>query len=434
MYYFSNNDQQFGPFTLDELKGKKITKTTLVWKEGMENWELAENVEELKGIAISVPPPLPNPQNTNAKSNSTIPSFSKMNSDEEPYIPFEEYKEDVALMIGITLIVCGGFIYFINNNSSHNSDLDQLHGFIMVALLLVRIGICYYATQIADRLNRNQTLWGILGFLFPGISMVILGALKRKEKEIVLDHSAPKKIQVEKLIEQAKKYLTEEQYSTAIKFLNKALHIDKDSIPAKFYKAEIYFKKGFHKEAKNIFSLIYNDSSFGTMSNYYIANILIEDKNFEEAKSYLQKALLGKNNDAKLLNDKYYLFQGKYLLNESDTSLKVASYSGYGNSVCKYKSGIAEIDQQNSKVVENNTVYISKYGIVCQFQKLNGENYIAVRYSEIESALHSENEIILNLINGIQLKLYSSDKGNAVNETYKDIVKNYKNFTGKTLN
>jgi hypothetical protein len=40
-YYLHDGTVLSGPFTLDELKAKKITKTTSVWCEGMEDWNTA---------------------------------------------------------------------------------------------------------------------------------------------------------------------------------------------------------------------------------------------------------------------------------------------------------------------------------------------------------------------------------------------------------
>lgn len=58
-YFYSEKDQQLGPFTLDELKTKRLKKSTLVWTEGMKDWAAADSLDELKEMAISEPPPLP---------------------------------------------------------------------------------------------------------------------------------------------------------------------------------------------------------------------------------------------------------------------------------------------------------------------------------------------------------------------------------------
>ena len=56
-FLFIDNEQQ-GPFNLEELKTKKINRTTKVWFEGLEDWKNAEEIEELKSILVSIPPPI----------------------------------------------------------------------------------------------------------------------------------------------------------------------------------------------------------------------------------------------------------------------------------------------------------------------------------------------------------------------------------------
>jgi len=65
-YMVAVNGQQSGPFTLEQLKQfvntGEFTKQTHVWKQGMENWQEAGNVQELEGVFSSnTPPPMPPP-------------------------------------------------------------------------------------------------------------------------------------------------------------------------------------------------------------------------------------------------------------------------------------------------------------------------------------------------------------------------------------
>jgi hypothetical protein len=57
-YYLHDGTTDSGPFNFVELKEKKITKTTSVWCEGMEDWKDAGDVEELRKILFSTPPPI----------------------------------------------------------------------------------------------------------------------------------------------------------------------------------------------------------------------------------------------------------------------------------------------------------------------------------------------------------------------------------------
>ena len=59
-YYVAINGQAQGAFSIEVLKqmqqNGQLTKETLVWKQGMANWEKASNVVDLQGLFVDVPP------------------------------------------------------------------------------------------------------------------------------------------------------------------------------------------------------------------------------------------------------------------------------------------------------------------------------------------------------------------------------------------
>lgn len=55
-YYLHDGDEQRGPFSLDDLKTKFITKETPVWREGLNDWTKAGMLDELSSLFASVPP------------------------------------------------------------------------------------------------------------------------------------------------------------------------------------------------------------------------------------------------------------------------------------------------------------------------------------------------------------------------------------------
>lgn len=57
-YYLHENDITVGPFTIEELKVKRITAFTPIWCEGFENWKTAGEIEELKPILFDLPSPI----------------------------------------------------------------------------------------------------------------------------------------------------------------------------------------------------------------------------------------------------------------------------------------------------------------------------------------------------------------------------------------
>lgn len=64
-YFVSVNGQNAGPFNLQQLQqlvqNGQLTRNTYVWKNGMQNWELAGSVQELSMLFGAVPPPPPMP-------------------------------------------------------------------------------------------------------------------------------------------------------------------------------------------------------------------------------------------------------------------------------------------------------------------------------------------------------------------------------------
>lgn len=75
IFFLFIDDEQQGPFNLEELKKKKITTTTKVWFEGLEDWKNAEEIEELKSLLVSIPPSI--------KTFATPPPIKKVPSKDE---------------------------------------------------------------------------------------------------------------------------------------------------------------------------------------------------------------------------------------------------------------------------------------------------------------------------------------------------------------
>lgn len=95
-YFYSENDEQLGPVTIEDLKTKNINRNTLVWKEGMENWQKASEVKELASLFASVPPPLPKkkkeastpPPISESKANLSAKRFYYVDSKNEKHGPY----------------------------------------------------------------------------------------------------------------------------------------------------------------------------------------------------------------------------------------------------------------------------------------------------------------------------------------------------------
>jgi hypothetical protein len=83
-YFLHDGTESSGPFDLEELKVRKITKTTPVWFEGMQHWKNAEEIPELSSVFTVIPPPFksfsavpPKPKTEKKKRDQKILGLSK---------------------------------------------------------------------------------------------------------------------------------------------------------------------------------------------------------------------------------------------------------------------------------------------------------------------------------------------------------------------
>lgn len=107
-YYLHNGQESIGPFTKEELKEQKIKKYTPVWSEDMNDWKKAGEIDELKIILLSIPPP-----NYNSQKNEFVKPQKRS---------FLKY-----FLIGIFLmafVVIGSTI--ISENNTNNQDTNIL--------------------------------------------------------------------------------------------------------------------------------------------------------------------------------------------------------------------------------------------------------------------------------------------------------------------
>jgi hypothetical protein len=76
-YYLHDGSDNIGPFDIEELKAHKISRTTKIWFDGIEEWQNADEIEELKMIFTSIPPPIkpvstPPPININPTVDKSV--------------------------------------------------------------------------------------------------------------------------------------------------------------------------------------------------------------------------------------------------------------------------------------------------------------------------------------------------------------------------
>jgi len=115
-FYITLNGKQEGPFTLVELKEKQTTRETLVWCEGMSQWSIAKDVEELRELFPAVPPPFPSlpppppAASKPVKANVPPPSPGSSPASSKPVAPAPTNKLTPLHLAGLALIAIVTFV------------------------------------------------------------------------------------------------------------------------------------------------------------------------------------------------------------------------------------------------------------------------------------------------------------------------------------
>ena len=123
-YFYSDEKEQFGPFSFEELKDKNISAETLIWFSGLEKWTQAKHIKEIEEILELTPPPLDTNtlpllpitiSNSTKKDNETnefVFPKEETNSSLLKKIKRERSKMNNALATTLAVISCF-FFYFV---------------------------------------------------------------------------------------------------------------------------------------------------------------------------------------------------------------------------------------------------------------------------------------------------------------------------------
>lgn len=263
-YHYAEKGKTFGPFTIEELKQKRLKKETLVWTEGMADWQAAENVDELKEILIAAPPPIRKEKIQNQKPSKKV--------------DITIYKNSGALFLGITLLIFS-LISFAILNSKDGYETIEDHS---LTLLIARIVICFIVVDLASSQKRNSFMWGVFAFLFPAITLIILGLMENK---------------IEKFDEKfasiwcakANGYYINGKYETAVDILSQLINLT-NSPEAIELRAKIYFELNEYEKAKSDLDRLIEESKLLSSAYYYLGNIEENKGNINNAIFYWQKA------------------------------------------------------------------------------------------------------------------------------------------------
>ena len=151
-YFIHNGETENGPFDIEQLKSMQIKNETPIWYEGIQNWTIAGNVEELKSIIISTSTP-PKFENF-AQQNSNVhpPSFRKANFETNQNFEPKKSKtlRNVLIGVGVLAVLFIGISIASNNSEPTYNENGEF------------IGVDSAATSVVDeernRINEELTI------------------------------------------------------------------------------------------------------------------------------------------------------------------------------------------------------------------------------------------------------------------------------------
>lgn len=141
-YYYSDGQNQFGPVSLEDLC-TKIDANTLVWHDGMPNWDKASNVEELKAMfAHPTPPPIV----------KQIPVQTPINT--------QTFPKDKALLV-LAIIGLGVCFWEFITRRGYNDFSGVILIVVLYHVAFSIISIIKSRKMVANSSKRDATLLGM---------------------------------------------------------------------------------------------------------------------------------------------------------------------------------------------------------------------------------------------------------------------------------
>jgi hypothetical protein len=138
-YFYSDGTNNFGPFTIEELKEKGITRETSVWFHELGEWKMAGTIQELNELFAYIPPPLQRQTNYNQQPISQTSTNNAI---------------DIFVFLSIAYWFISNLAYFIIEKV-----IDDWWSNDLVTYFRIGTNIVFAAIPIVFALSvRNKTL------------------------------------------------------------------------------------------------------------------------------------------------------------------------------------------------------------------------------------------------------------------------------------
>lgn len=142
-------------------------------------------------------------------------------------------KETEATVIGsIILIASLALTIFKPFEFNTNDAYNNFKTGISIGAILLRILSTAWVVSIAKNQNRENFSWGIFAFFLPSIALILIGLQKKLFMKIDIDNSLSDEDNSLILTEKAQDLFNNKKHSESIRFLEKAIELDKKNTTA----------------------------------------------------------------------------------------------------------------------------------------------------------------------------------------------------------
>lgn len=124
-YYTHDGTKQLGPYSISELQALNLRPESFVWYEGLNDWQPAGSIEELKPIFNSHPPPF-------RASSVPAPAVHIAKKGSSSFRAGKRVGKLIVVLTAVTLLVLGGgYIYGkVEEQQTKNRIKENISQFI----------------------------------------------------------------------------------------------------------------------------------------------------------------------------------------------------------------------------------------------------------------------------------------------------------------
>lgn len=158
-YYLHSGAEQQGPFDIEDLKAKPISKDTSIWYEGLAEWTTAEKIIDLNELFKSTTPPPFTSKQTPPPINK--PQEETKQNDKAAIEPKKKSKVGRTILIIVIVLaaIFVGLVIFenINRGDSYRTGGDTYQEKVMTVEEIERSQPTNFLTANG---NYNENFWG----------------------------------------------------------------------------------------------------------------------------------------------------------------------------------------------------------------------------------------------------------------------------------